>query len=205
MKGANGEITTENITREDLINLGFTEDDLKKVTTGQIKINDITEAIKTLKDEHKAKSPFKAFEDELSKALGNIKKGKTGEGLQGIGQAVNKFLPSVKEFGKNIASIFGFNDSAVQGVIDAVGGLGDAAAGVGQIMSGDIVGGIMNTAKGIGTIVNAVEGLFGAYYSSYNKLVEQYDKLIDVWDDLLDKKREYLDTSYGAEALRAEK
>ncbi len=204
MKGANGEMTTENITRDDLLNFGFSEDDLKKVQTGQIKINDITEAIKKLKDELKAKSPFKAFEDELGKALGSIKKGKTGEGLQGIGQAVNKFLPSVKEFGKSIASIFGFNDSAVQGVIDAVGGLGDAAAGVGQIMSGDIVGGIMNTAKGIGTIVNAVEGLFGADYSSYERLVEQYDKLIDVWDDLLDAKREYLDTSYGAEALRAE-
>jgi hypothetical protein len=50
-----------------------------------------------------------------------------------------------------------------------------------------------------------VEGLFGADYSSYNKLVEQYDKLIDVWDDLLDKKREYLSTSYGADAMRAEK
>ena len=205
MKGANGDIATENISREDLINLGFTEDDLKKVTTGQIKINDIIEAIKKLKDELKAKSPFKAFEDEMNKALGNIKKGKTGEGIEGIGNAVNRFLPAVKEFGKSLTSIFGINDSAVQGVIDAVGGLGDAAVGVGQIMSGDIVGGIMGTAKGIGTIVNAVEGLFGADYSSYNKLVEQYNKLIDVWDDLLDKKREYLDTSYGAEALRAEK
>lgn len=204
MKGANGDIATENISRDNLLNLGFTEDDLKKVTTGQIKINDITEAIKKLKDELKAKSPFKAFEDEMNKALGNIKKGKTGEGIEGIGQAVNKFLPSVKDFGKNIANIFGFGDSAVQGVIDAVGGLGDAAAGVGQIMSGDIVGGIMSTASGISQVVSAVEGLFGADYSSYERLVEQYDKLIDVWDDLLDAKREYLDTSYGAEALRAE-
>ena len=205
MKGANGEIAAENITRDDLINLGFSEDDLKKVATGQIKINDITEAIKRLKDELKAKSPFKAFEDEMNKALGNIKKGKTGEGIQGIGQAVNAFLPKVKEFANSLSLIFGFNDSAVQSVIDAVGGLGDAATGVGQIMSGDIVGGIMSTAKGIGTIVNAVEGLFGADYSSYNKLVEQYDKLIDVWDDLLKKKREYLDESYGAETMRTEK
>ena len=205
MKGANGEMTTENITRDDLLNFGFSEDDLKKVQTGQIKINDITEAIKRLKEELKAKSPYKAFEDELNKALGNIKKGKTGEGVQAIGQAVTQFLPKVKEFANSLSSIFGFNDSAVQGVIDAVSGLGDAAAGVGQIMAGDIVGGIMNTAKGIGTIVNAVEGLFGADYSSYERLVEQYDRLISVWDDLLDKKREYLDTSYGAEALRAEK
>ena len=193
------------ISREDLISIGFSEDDIDKIQRGEIKINDVIAAIEKLQNEVTRRSPFKAFKQELDNSLGKLKAGKTGEGLQGIGQAVNKFLPSVKEFGKNIASIFGFNDSAVQGVIDAVGGLGDAAAGVGQIMSGDIVGGIMNTAKGIGTIVNAVEGLFGADYSSYNKLVEQYDKLIDVWDDLLEKKREYLDTSYGAEALRAEK
>ena len=194
-----------NISRDDLLNIGFSEDDIDKIQRGEIKINDVIAAIEKLKNEVTRRSPFKAFAAELENSIGKIKKGKTGEGLQGIGNAVTRFLPAVKEFGKSLASIFGFNDSAVQGVIDAVSGLGDAAAGVGQIMSGDIVGGIMGTAKGIGTIVNAVEGLFGADYSSYNRLVEQYDKLIDVWDDLLDKKREYLDTSYGAEALRAEK
>ena len=193
------------ISRDDLLKIGFSEDDIDKIQRGEIKINDVIAAIEKLQNEVTRRSPFKAFAAELENSLGKLKAGKTGEGLQGIGQAVNAFLPKVKEFGKSIATIFGFDDSAVQGVIDAVGGLGDAAAGVGQIMSGDIVGGIMTTAKGIGTIVNAVEGLFGADYSSYNKLVEQYEKLIDVWDDLLDKKREYLDTSYGAEALRAEK
>lgn len=193
------------ISREDLISIGFSEDDIDKIQRGEIKINDVIAAIEKLQNEVTRRSPFKAFATELDNSLDKLKAGKTGEGLQGIGQAVNSFLPKVKEFSSSIASIFGIDDSAVQGVIDAVGGLGDAAAGVGQIMSGDIVGGIMNTAKGIGTIVSAVEGLFGADYSSYNKLVEQYDKLIDVWDGLLDKKREYLDTSYGAEAMRAEK
>jgi hypothetical protein len=193
------------ISREDLISIGFSEDDIDKIQRGEIKINDVIAAIEKLQNEVTRRSPFKAFAAELDNSLDKLKAGKTGEGLQGIGQAVNAFLPKVKEFSSSIASIFGIDDSAVQGVIDAVGGLGDAAAGVGQIMSGDIVGGIMNTAKGIGTIVSAVEGLFGADYSSYNKLVEQYDKLIDVWDDLLDKKREYLDTSYGAETMRAEK
>jgi len=193
-----------NINRDDLIKIGFSEEDIRKVQTGEIKINDITAAIEKLENEMNKRSPFKAFSDELDKALGKFDKGEIGEGIQGIGNAVNKFLPKVKEFGKDIANIFGFDDSAVQGVIDAVSGLGTAAAGVGQIMSGDIVGGIMSTASGISQVVSAVEGLFGADYSSYERLVEQYDKLIDVWDDLLDKKREYLDTSYGAEALRAE-
>ena len=194
-----------NISRDDLLNIGFSEDDIDKIQRGEIKINDVIAAIEKLKNEVTRRSPFKAFAAELENSIGKIKKGNASEGLQGIGNAVTRFLPAVKDFGKSLASIFGFNDSAVQGVIDTVSGLGDAAAGVGQIMSGDIVGGIMNTAKGIGTIVNAVEGLFGADYSSYNKLVEQYDKLIDVWDDLLEKKREYLSTSYGADAMRAEK
>lgn len=204
MRGTNGQIE-QNVTLDDLHNLGFSDEDIKKVQTGEIKINDIIEAIKRLKEELSQRSPFIAFTNELEKSLNHIKKGKVGEGIQGIGNAVTKFLPAVKQFGEDIANIFGFSDSAVQGVIDAVGGLGQAAAGVGQIMSGDIIGGIMGTASGISTIVSAVEGLFGADYSSYEKLVEQYERLIDVWDDLLDAKREYLDESYGAETLRAEK
>lgn len=193
------------ISRDDLLKIGFSEEDIDKVQRGEIKINDITNAIEKLQNEVTRRSPFKAFANELEKALSQFDKGELGEGIQGIGQAVNKFLPKVKEFGKDISNIFGFDDEAVQNVIDAVGGLGDAAAGVGQIMSGDIVGGIMGAAGGISKIVSAIGGLFGADFSSYEKLVEQYEKLIDVWDDLLDKKREYLDTSYGAEALRAER
>ena len=193
-----------NITRDDLLKIGFSEEDIKKVQTSEIKINDITAAIEKLKNEMNRRSPFKSFANELEESIGKINKGEIGEGIQGIGSAVNRFLPKVKEFGKSIANVFGFNDSQIQGVLDAVGGLGDAAAGVGQIMSGDIVGGLMSAAGGISKIVSAIDGMFGADYSSYNKLVEQYEKLIDVWDDLLDKKKEYLSTSYGAEALRAE-
>lgn len=195
---------TGNINRDDLISIGFSEEDIRKVQTGEIKIKDITTAIEKLEREMSKRSPFKTFSNELEAALSKINEGELGEGIQGIGKAVNKFLPKVKEFGKSIANIFGFDDKQLQGVIDAVGGLGDAAAGVGQAMAGDIVGGVMTAASGISKIVSSIGGLFGADYSSYNKLVEQYDKLIDVWDDLLDKKREYLDTSYGAEAMRTE-
>lgn len=204
MKGVTGE-DVQTVTVDDLIGLGFSEEDIKKVQTGEIKIADITERIKGLKDELNNKSPFIAFANELDKAISKIGKGNIGEGVEGIGNAVTKFLPKVKEFGETITSIFGMKDSALQNVIDAVGGLGEAAAGVGQAMSGDIVGGVMAAAGGISKIVSSIGGLFGADYASYERLMEQYERLIDVWDDLLDKKKEYLDQSYGAEAMRTEK
>ena len=196
---------TGNISRDDLLSIGFSDEDIRKLQTGEIKIKDITDAIEKLETEINKRSPFKTFADDLDKALDKFDKGEIGEGIQGIGNAVNKFLPKVKQFGAEIANIFGFDDTKLQGVIDGVGGLAEAAAGAGQIMSGDIVGGLMSAATGISKIVSAVDSLFGADYSSYEKLVEQYNKLIDVWDELLEKKREYLDTSYGAEAIRAEK
>lgn len=196
---------TGNISRDDLLSIGFSDEDIRKLQTGEIKIKDITDAIEKLETEINKRSPFKTFADDLDKALEKFDKGEIGEGIQGIGNAVNKFLPKVKQFGAEIANIFGFDDTKLQGVIDGVGGLAEAAAGAGQIMSGDIVGGLMSAATGISKIVSAVDSLFGADYSSYEKLVEQYNKLIDVWDELLEKKREYLDTSYGAEAIRAEK
>ena len=196
---------TGNISRDDLLSIGFSDEDIRKLQTGEIKIKDITDAIEKLETEINKRSPFKTFADDLDKALEKFDKGEIGEGIQGIGNAVNKFLPKVKQFGAEIANIFGFDDTKLQGVIEGVGGLAEAAAGAGQIMSGDIVGGLMSAATGISKIVSAVDSLFGADYSSYEKLVEQYNKLIDVWDELLEKKREYLDTSYGAEAIRAEK
>lgn len=214
MQGKNGTIYDKNgkavvddiaVSRDDLLNLGFTDEEIAKVQNGEIKINDLTAALAKLKGELSKRSPFQAFTDELDKAVNKVKVGDIGEGIQGIGNAVNKFLPKVKKFGADIANIFGFEDDKVQSVIDGVGGLAETAVGVGQIYSGDIVGGVSSMVGGISKVVTAFEGLFGADYSSYNKLVEQYDRLTQVWDELIDKKKEYLSTSYGGEALKAEK
>lgn len=106
----------------------------------------------------------------------------------------------MNEFGTDIANIFGIDDSKITGAIEALGGLGQTAAGVGQIMSGDIVGGAMSAVSGISTVVSALDGMFGADYSRYNEMVEEYNKLNEIWDELIDKKREYIDMSYGVEA-----
>lgn len=196
------------VTKEDLLAAGFTEKDLKDLENGTIKIADITKALKELKGELKGKSPFKTFSTDLKEAFDKIRnaKGDTkaiGEGIYNIGTSVNEFTPALQKFGSSIATIFGVDDSKIQGIIGAVGGLGQTAAGIGQALSGDIVGGAMSAVNGIASVVSSLEGVFGADYSGYERLRDQYELLNGVWDDLIDKKKEYISISYGEEATKA--
>ncbi len=197
--------TDKDISIADLKGIGFTDKDIEGIEKGEISIKDVTDAIKGLKDELKGKSPWQAFVYDLEKGIEAIKKGgndskKIGQGITDIGNAVTSFAPALNEFGSSIADIFGFDDSKITSAIDALGGLGQTASGVGQIMSGDIVGGAMSAVSGISAVVSALDGMFGADYSHYNEMVEEYNKLNEIWDELIDKKLEYINTSYGAEA-----
>jgi len=194
-----------NVTLDELKALGFTDKDIEKIEKGEISIKNVTDAIKGLKDELKGKSPWQAFVSDLEKGIEAIKKGgndskKIGQGITDIGNAVTSFAPALNEFGSSIADIFGFDDSKITSAIDALGGLGQTASGVGQIMSGDIVGGAMSAVSGISAVVSALDGMFGADYSHYNEMVEEYNKLYEIWDELIDKKLEYIGISYGMEA-----
>lgn len=197
--------TDKDISIADLKGIGFTDKGIERIEKGEISIKDVTDAIKGLKDELKGKSPWQAFVSDLEKGIEAIKKGgndskKIGQGITDIGNAVTSFAPALNEFGSSIADIFGFDDSKITSAIDALGGLGQTASGVGQIMSGDIVGGAMSAVSGISAVVSALDGMFGADYSHYNEMVEEYNKLNEIWDELIDKKLEYINTSYGAEA-----
>ncbi|MFR7497283.1 MAG: hypothetical protein ACLUVZ_08785 [Bacteroides stercoris] len=200
--------TDKDISITDLEGIGFTDKDIEKIEKGEISIKDVTDAIRGLKDELKGKSPWQAFVSDLEKGIEAIKKGgndskKVGQGITDIGNAVTSFTPALGEFGSNIANIFGVSDSAITGVTDALGGLGTTAAGVGQIMSGDIVGGAMSAVSGISSVVSAFEGLFGADYSDYENMKAQYETLISIWDELITKKMDYIDIDYGTEAIKA--
>lgn len=200
--------TDKDISIADLKGIGFTDKDIEKIEKGEISIKDVTDAIRGLKDELKGKSPWQAFVSDLEKGIEAIKKGgsdskKVGQGITDIGNAVTSFAPALGEFGSNIANIFGVSDSAITGVTDALGGLGTTAIGVGQIMSGDIVGGAMSAVSGISSVVSAFEGLFGADYSDYENMKAQYETLIAIWDELITKKMDYIDIDYGTEAIKA--
>lgn len=200
--------TDKDISITDLKGIGFTDKDIEKIEKGEISIKDVTDAIRGLKDELKGKSPWQAFVSDLEKGIEAIKKSgsdskKVGQGITDIGNAVTSFAPALGEFGSNIANIFGVSDSAITGVTDALEGLGTTAIGVGQIMSGDIVGGAMSAVSGISSVVSAFEGLFGADYSGYENMKAQYETLITIWDELITKKMDYIDIDYGTEAIKA--
>lgn len=202
------------ISREQLVtDFGFTETEIDKAleklnTEGISSIKAITDALKGLKDELAQHSAWRAFNADLSKGVKQIKDAngdlsKIGQGVDNIGKATSDFTPQLRQFSDDVATIFGFDDSKIQDGINALEGMGTTAAGVGQIMSGDIAGGIMNTINGIAKMSDALDGMFGADYSSYETLVEQYDRLAEVWDVLIERKSEYINMSYGAESLKA--
>lgn len=194
------------VTREDLKNMGFSDSEIKGVQDGTISIKELTDRLKDLKGELKDRSPYKSFTSNMKEVFKQFKDAKNaddfGTAVGNMCGEIQSFLPEIKEFGQDIANIFGVDNSKFTAVIEGLDGLVTAGQGVGQIMSGDIVGGVMNTVKGISQMVDALDGAFGADYSSYNRLVEQYDKLIGVWDDLISKKEEYISMSYGAEAAK---
>lgn len=70
-----------------------------------------------------------------------------------------------------------------------------------------IVTGSLQTVKGVLTSVislgGLIPGLSGADYSRYDEMKAQYENINSIWDELISKKKEYIDISYGTEALKA--
>ena len=198
-----------NADDDELAALGVSQRDIERIKSGEISIKDLTDRLKELKGELKERSPYQSFIANMRIIIDQLKEAKNaadlGEGISAMTAEIKSFLPAIKEFSNNMANIFGSDSSKINGVIDGLGGLMTAGGGVGQIMSGDVVGGVMTTVQGISAMVDAFDGLFGADYSSYKKLVEEYSHLIGVWDELISKKKEYISESYGAEAIKASK
>lgn len=139
------------------IPLGFTDEQLKSLKGSPEAIKKIQDAIKRLKGEIGSKSPFKQLANDINDAIDQIKAGgkdNIGAGIMNIGNAVNTIAPHVKQFGDDLSNIFG--DSSIGeniGILtDTLAGIGTAAAGVGQIMTGDILGGITSVVSGISSI-----------------------------------------------------
>jgi len=93
---------------------------------------------------------------------------------------------------------------------DTMSGFGEMLDGLGSIditkpMS--IITGGLQTVKGALTSVislgGVIPGLSGADYSRYDEMKAQYENINSIWDELISKKKEYIDISYGTEALKA--
>lgn len=203
-ENGNATINGKNVSRKDLLGLGISENALSNLEQDPTKIESIRSALDRLKGELGAKSPFELLKKEIKEAGKELNKGgkqNIANGIMAIADAVHSFLPSVKEFGNSLGTIFG-NDlgDKIGRATDALDGLATTGKGVGQIMSGDIVGGTMSAINGISQVINSLDGMFGADYSHYNEMVERYNTLNSIWDSLIDKKLKYINTSYGMEA-----
>ena len=206
-KDAEGTATIdgEKVTRGDILDLGISENTLENLERSPEEVEALRKGIARLKGEIGSRSPFKQLEEDIKAASAAIRQGKVAEGVEKIGAAVAAFAPALGEAGQSLGTILGSDElgAKVAGVADALGGLGATAAGVAQMMSGDVAGGAMAAVNGIASVVSALDGLFGADYSEYYALKEQYDQLSEIWDELIAKKKEYIDIDYGAEAQKA--
>ena len=199
--------TDESVSLINLESVGFTDKDIANLENGTINIKDITDAIKRLKEEVKGKSPWLSFFSDMKKGIDDIKNAngdtrKLGQGISTIGGAITEFSPAIKQFGSDISSIFGedLNDEINNGL----SGLGQTAVGVGQIMSGDIAGGIMSAVSGVSQLVNAMGNLFGPDGTAYYEGVkEQLEAINEVYDRIIDKSKEDIVFGGGFTSVQA--
>lgn len=206
----NAQIGGKTVSKKDILGLGISDNTLQNLELSTEQVEALRNAIDRLKGELGGKSPFKLFETQVKQATDKIAQGgkkNIVQGISEIGSAVTQFTPAISQFGQDLGTIFGNDDlgNKIAGISDALGGVGQTAMGVGQIMSGDIVGGAMSAVSGISSVVKALDGLFGADYSRYNEMKSQYEALDSVWDTLIDKKKEYIKMSYGNEAYKVGK
>lgn len=125
--------------------------------------------------------------------------GEADMSLSSFGSAVGSLVDTLSASGSKIGGII----AAILATLDQIGQKGLEG------FVGNILESVMHAAGGlwdsIGRLfgVKGLGGIFkGADYSGYNEMVDQYNRLNEIWDELIDKKKEYIETSYGAEAQK---
>ena len=206
MQGVNGK-TKGIISRNDLLRFGFTDDDIKKVETGEIKLKDITDAIRNLRKEVEGKSPLKAFTTDIDKAVAKIKDGDLVEGLNDITQAVQNFVPAIRTLTTSLSTAFGGDSRTTEGILGIIEAIPQLVTGVIQTLNGDTEEGLANTANSILALSESIEKTKDedTEFADWQRLKEITESLVGVWDELIDKKKEYLFLSVGGDTLRTEK
>lgn len=125
--------------------------------------------------------------------------GEADMSLSSFGSAVGSLVDTLSASGSKIGGII----AAILAILDQIGQKGLEG------FVGNILESVMHAAGGlwdsIGRLfgVKGLGGIFkGADYSGYNEMVDQYNRLNEIWDELIDKKKEYIETSYGAEVQK---
>ena len=119
-------------------------------------------------------------------------------GKQGI-QVVNmgnQLVDMLSSFGVEIPE-------AISGALDGLGQVMNGLASIDLTKPFSAITGIVSVFSGLGKTIGSIFGFNGADYSGYEEMKSRYDALLSIWDELISKKKEYIDISYGAEAIKA--
>lgn len=167
------------------IPLGFTSEQLVSLKDSPEAIQALTDALKRLKDEMADRSPFADFGNSIDELFSRFQNGDLDLGglVGGIGTAVQGILPTIEQFGTDLGTIFG--DSSIGenvGILtETLSGLGTAAQGVGQLIGGDILGGVTSIVSGVASL-----------FEMANEAAERHKEALQaVMDAKIAQQREY--------------
>ena len=128
----------------------------KQVTVTVAEFERMQKRVKEIQKELEKGNPFKAFKtsyDELLKAVKNG--GDVSGALKSMNEKGKELTSTIRGWGDSLGAVFGDRFSQSIGeMMTFVDGMMDMGTGIGQIFSGDIVGGVTGVLGGISSIVS---------------------------------------------------
>ena len=156
------------------------------------------ESVNKTESQAKAEGKLQAAEQKRMKALSKLTTATNALGEQGV-QVVNmgnQLVDMLSSFGVEVPE-------AVSGALDGLGQVMNGLANLDFSKPFSIITSAVSVFTGLGKTIGSLFGIGGADYSGYEEMRSQYEALLSVWDDLIVKKKEYINISYGAEAIKA--
>lgn len=113
--------------------------------------------------------------------------GQAGLAVTKVGKSVKDATPLVQELGKSFGAIFGSSEltDAIDGMSNALSDLGGVAAGIGSIMSGDVLGGITSVVGVVAGIINRAQKVERETLEKRKKALEALTKVQEEYNAAL--------------------
>ena len=156
------------------------------------------ESVNKTESQVRAEGKLQAAEQKRMKALSKLTTATNSLGEQGV-QVVNmgnQLVDMLSSFGVEVPE-------AVSGALDGLGQVMNGLANLDFSKPFSIITSAVSVFTGLGKTIGSLFGIGGADYSGYEEMRSKYEALLSVWDDLIAKKKEYINISYGAEAIKA--
>lgn len=200
-------------SQEELISGGnWTQTELTgavdKVKSGKVDVKGLDDLIKKFEDSLKARDPFTPIKDAFQKIRnaakdGNVSFKDLGVGLSEASDAVADYLlPNLNKIGDAVTTIFGEGaGNVVKDATSLVSGTLGMGKGVGQIMSGDILGGVASAMSGFAEIFSTISS-WGVTdnIEEMNRAIAQATESIDNFSWAMNEYINDLKESTGSEA-----